>query len=146
MRRVTENKKIIYISQYFPVFPTLRVLDRAVFPGKYRPGYTAPVFPGQHCTGRPCCVYSLLANHVTMFLFQCRLQVLLPQSLSHVSHVLPVRQPPLMLTQTLSSGTHFSLFIEFVFVKCQRLVPVQGAIFWIFPRLKVDFVFCIYWE
>ena len=38
MRRVTENKKIIYISQYFPVFPTLRVLDRAVPPGKYRPG------------------------------------------------------------------------------------------------------------
>ena len=34
----TENKKIISISQYFPVFPTLRVLDRAVFPGKYRPG------------------------------------------------------------------------------------------------------------
>ena len=34
---------------YFPVYPTLRVLDRAVFPGKYRPGNTAPVFPGQHC-------------------------------------------------------------------------------------------------
>ena len=49
MQRVTENKKIIYISQYFPVFPTLRVLDRAVFPGKYRPGNTALVFPGQHC-------------------------------------------------------------------------------------------------
>ena len=39
----TENKKIIYISQYFP----LRVLDRAVFPGKYCLGNTALEFPGQ---------------------------------------------------------------------------------------------------
>ena len=60
----TENKKIIYISQYFPVFPTLRVLDRAVFPGKYRPGNTAPVFPGQHW----CVPTTLMINNDNMSL------------------------------------------------------------------------------
>ena len=34
---------------YFPVFPTLGVLDRARFPGKYRPVITTMVFPGQPC-------------------------------------------------------------------------------------------------
>ena len=68
MRRVTENKKIIYISQYFPVFPTLRVLDRAVFPGKYRPENTAPVFPGQHCN----VAYRLTTSiHGTYFMHTC---------------------------------------------------------------------------
>ena len=35
-----------YIFQYFPL---RGVLDRVVFPRKYRPGNPALVFPGQHC-------------------------------------------------------------------------------------------------
>ena len=37
------------LQQYFIFHYIKRVLDRAVFPGKYRPGNPALVFPGQHC-------------------------------------------------------------------------------------------------
>ena len=55
---------------YFPVFPTLRVLDRAVFPGKYRPGIPREI-PPRYFPDNPGLVvgWGIALHYVHFYLF-----------------------------------------------------------------------------